>query len=93
MRRSFLFPLTVTAVLLTAAAASAQPSGELKAKVEAKMRQLQPWTTDPEMVAAVKAHNAVLPADAREMTNAKWKSLSILDRSSAPTPATRRRWP
>jgi hypothetical protein len=69
--------------------AQTPPSGELKAKVDAKVKQLQSWSTAPEMVAAVKAHNANPPADAKGMTNDKWKSLSIMDpfvRSYTKTP-------
>jgi hypothetical protein len=52
---------------------------ELKAKVEARAKQLQGWSTDPVIVAAVKAHNASPPAGAKDMTQEKWKQLSILD--------------
>lgn len=80
MRRSF--PMAAAAglaALAFAATSQAQPAGELKAKVDAKIKQLQPWSVDPGLVAAVKAHNANPPADAKQMTNEKWKTLSILD--------------
>jgi hypothetical protein len=54
-------------------------SPELKAKVEAKAKLLQSWSTDPAIVAAVKARNAAPPAEAAGMTNDKWKSLIVLD--------------
>ncbi len=54
---------------------------EIQAKVEAKAKQLKSWSTDPMIVEAVKAHNANPPAEYRDMTQEKWKSLSILDPS------------
>jgi len=54
------------------------PAG-IKAKVEAKIKQVQGWSTDPTIVAAVKAHNSNPPAEDRAMTNAKWSQLTVLD--------------
>lgn len=50
---------------------------EIKAKAEAEIQKLKVFETDPEVVAAVRAHNSA--ADQKEMTNEKWKSLSVLD--------------
>jgi hypothetical protein len=70
----------VVAVLILASAGLAQPlTGDLKAKVEAKIKELQSWSRNPEVVLAVKAHNANLPADAKGMTQEKWKQLTVLD--------------
>jgi len=55
------------------------PSGELKAKIEAKVKELSAWSTDADIVAAVKAHNTNPPADAKAMTNEKWRQLTLLD--------------
>jgi len=52
---------------------------ERKAKVEAKAKQLQSWSVDPQIVAAVKAHNTVPPPEDKAMTNEKWKQLTLLD--------------
>jgi hypothetical protein len=52
---------------------------ELKAKVDAKVKELQAWSTDPKIVDAVKAYNEAPPAEAEAMTNEKWKGLSLLD--------------
>jgi len=52
---------------------------DLKPKVEAKLKQLQVWSTDPVIVAAVKAYNANIPAENKAMTQEKWQGLSILD--------------
>jgi hypothetical protein len=55
------------------------PPADLRAKVEAKVKELQSWSKDQTIVSAVKAYNAKPPADLRQMTNDRWKSLSILD--------------
>lgn len=52
---------------------------EVKAKVEAKAKQLQALGTDPKVVAAVKAYNSAVPPEAAAMTNDKWKGLTQLD--------------
>jgi hypothetical protein len=54
-------------------------SPEMKAKVDAKLKELQAWSTDAAIVAAVKAYDAAPPAEAVAMTNDKWKGLSLLD--------------
>jgi len=52
---------------------------DLKLKVESKAKLLLAWSTDPTIVAAVKAHNASLSAAEQAMTNDKWKALTQLD--------------
>src|ERR1041384_5170003 len=52
---------------------------EVRAKVEAKTKQFQSWSTDQTIVAAVRAYNANPPAESRAMTQEKWKQLTILD--------------
>jgi hypothetical protein len=52
---------------------------EAKGKVEEKIKQLQAWSTDPQIVAAVKAHNTSMPAEDKAMTNEKWSKLTVLD--------------
>ena len=63
---------------------------EIKPKLEIKIKGLQSLSTDPQLVNAVKAHNATAPsAEAEAMTNDKWHSLSVLDpfvRATAKTP-------
>lgn len=51
----------------------------MQAKVNAKIKQVQAWSTDPTVVAAVKAHNSNPPAEDKAMTNAKWAELTVLD--------------
>jgi hypothetical protein len=52
---------------------------ELKAKIDTKVVQLKSWASDPVLVQAVKARNANAPAECRQMTNEKWKGLTLLD--------------
>ena len=54
-------------------------SPAVKAKVEAKLSELKGWSSDPAIVAAVKAHNANPPAEDKAMTNEKWTQLTVLD--------------
>ena len=51
----------------------------LQAKVDAQVKQIQAWASDPVLVNAVKAQNASLPADFAAMTQDKWKDMSKLD--------------
>jgi len=67
----------------------AQVPPELKSKLDAQIKLLQAISADPQVVAAVKAHNAAPSADAATMTNEKWAGLSLLDpfvRTVAKTP-------
>lgn len=52
---------------------------DLQAKVTAKIKTFQAWSTDPQVVAAVKEYNASPSAEAKEMTTDKWKGLTIMD--------------
>ena len=78
MLRNLVFR-TTAAVLWTALVASAQLTPAIKAKVDAKAKQLQAWGSDPQVISAVKAYNANPPAEAKDMTNDKWKGLTLLD--------------
>ena len=69
----------LSVVFLAGTGLSQSMSPEIKTKVEAKARQFQAWSTDPVIVAAVKAHNANPPAEDKAMTNEKWAQLTVLD--------------
>jgi hypothetical protein len=72
--------LVLPLLLVFAIPCAAQAPPEIKAKLDAKIKQLASLSTDPEIVDAVKAHNAATPsADASGMTNERWHSLSVLD--------------
>ena len=72
--------LAAFAAVILASGAAAQPlTPEVKAKVDAKLKEIQTWSCDPVLVAAVKAHNAGLSADEKVMSNEKWSKLTVLD--------------
>jgi hypothetical protein len=52
---------------------------EIRANLDNKIKQLQSWSADPTIVAAVKAHNSNMPAEDKAMTNEKWSKLTVLD--------------
>jgi hypothetical protein len=67
-------------VLICAVASFSQAPPEIKSKLDAKIKQLSSFSTDPEIVNAVKAHNATPPAgEALTMSNEQWHSLTVLD--------------
>jgi hypothetical protein len=67
-------------VIMCAIAGWGQAPPEIKAKLDAKIKQLTALSTDPEIVNAVKAHNATpASAEAAAMTNDRWRGLSVLD--------------
>lgn len=57
-----------------------QAPPEIKAKLDAKIKQLAVFSTDSEIVKEVKAHEATpAGAEAAAMTNEKWHGLTLLD--------------
>jgi hypothetical protein len=73
--------LSFTAAMawLATALTAAPPTAELKAKLQEKAKEIRWMSTDPKVVAAVREHNASLSAEAKAMTQEKWKSLPVLD--------------
>jgi hypothetical protein len=74
--------IMLCAMVIVAVAVSglAQAPPELKAKLDAQIKQLQAISADPQVVAAVKEHNAAAPsAEVTAMTNEKWAGLSLFD--------------
>jgi len=70
---------TILAVMVTALFVNAQDlTAEQKAKVDAKLKLFSVWGTDAKVVEAVKAFNANPPAAAKEMTQDKWKTLTLI---------------
>lgn len=81
MRALFGSALITLAVSLSLCGASmCQAPPEIKAKLDAKIKHLESFETDPQVISAVREHNAK-PAspEAQSMTNEKWHSLSVLD--------------
>jgi hypothetical protein len=60
-----------------AAAAGLDPA--MQAKLDAQVKVIQGWASDPAVVSAVKAQNAAPPAEFAAMTQEKWASLTVLD--------------
>lgn len=54
-------------------------SPEQQAKVDTLLKGFQAWGTDAKVIEAVKAYNANPSAEAKAMTNDKWKGLTVLD--------------
>jgi len=71
--------LSSLSVLILSTATLAADAEATKAKAGAKAKQLSWLSTDPQVVAAVKAYNANQPAEAKAMTQEKWKTLPVLD--------------
>ncbi len=65
-------------VLIVLVSAGQALDDAVKAKVDAKIVQYTPWSTDAKIVSAVKAFNAAPPAYTKEMTQDKWKALTLL---------------
>ena len=71
--------VTVLAILVSTAGFSQAPP-ELKAKLDAKIKQLQQISVEPQVVDAVKSYNAATPSpEAKAMTNEKWHGLTLFD--------------
>ncbi len=70
-----LFLALCVATVLRAASLDAP----VQAKVDARVTEIKAWASSPVIVAAVKAHNASLPAEHAALTQEKWKSLTVLD--------------
>ena len=61
---------------VSATASFAQNAG----KLEAEIKQLELFSTDPQVVSAVKSYNSTPPsAEAKAMTNDRWHSLTLFD--------------
>jgi len=69
----------LTLACLTVLRADPVITPELQAKVDAKIVEIRQWAAETDVVAAVVAHNASLPAEHAAMTDAKWKSLNVID--------------
>lgn len=69
-----------TAALLCTAAGFAQAPPALQAKLNEKVHELEAISSDHHVVSAVEAYNAAPPsAEAKGMTNEKWRSLTLFD--------------
>lgn len=69
----------VLIALFAAPAAAAGLDPAMQTKVDAQIKAIQGWASDPAIVSAVKAQNANPPADFAGMTQDKWAALTVLD--------------
>ena len=75
-----LVTLTVSFLALGSTLARAEAlAPEKQALLDAKIAEIKAWAADPVIVKAVVAQNASLPAGFAEMTQEKWKALTLLD--------------
>lgn len=52
----------------------------IQAKIDARIKDITAWGTDPALVEAVRAHNASpLPPEQAALTQDSWKALTVLD--------------
>ncbi len=51
----------------------------VQARIDAKVKEIQGWASDPVIVKAVAEQNATPPAEFASMTQEKWKNLTVLD--------------
>ena len=70
----------IAALLLVWGPAGAKISDPAaQARVDEQIKVITAWAADPVVVDAVRAHNAALPPDQRDLTQEKWSTLSVLD--------------
>jgi hypothetical protein len=72
--------VNVALFLLYFIIAFAQAPPELQAKLSAEIKHLEAYSTDPQVVGAVKSYNAAPRSpEEKAMTNQKWHDLSLFD--------------
>jgi hypothetical protein len=71
--------LVVAAALALTAPLHAAVDAALQAKLEPYFVKIEAWAADPTIVQAVAAQNTTLPAASAELTQEKWKALTVLD--------------
>lgn len=79
-RLALLVSASLLALEPSTAPAAQQPTPlPIQARVDAELAQITQWASDPVIVAAVRAHNAALPADEEAIDQERWHSLATLD--------------
>lgn len=75
-------PIRLASLLLVACVSSALHAmlpPEQQAKLDAKIADIRLWAADPAVTQAVVAQNTATPPAFAEMTQEKWKTLTVLD--------------
>lgn len=75
----FYLGLVLAAGVMTGAAAAAQITPAMQAKINAEITAAQALASDPAIVEAVKAQNASAPANFAGMTQEKWAAAAASD--------------
>jgi hypothetical protein len=70
--------LSVAGLVAMSFGADAGLPPDIKTKIDAKIALYKAWETAPEIVKAVKDHNANPPAEYKDMTNDKWKAVTVM---------------
>ena len=74
---------SIAAVLLACLVAGPAAAGPIdpavQAKVDAQVKAIQAWASDPAIVKAVAAQNASAPAEFAAMTQDRWAAATVLD--------------
>lgn len=76
--KQILIAVAITTLAIAHAQAQ-QVEPAVQAKIDAMVKQIQSWASDPAIVNAVKAENANPSAAVTAMTQDAWKKLPILD--------------
>jgi hypothetical protein len=80
MKKAFVLAFALATVVgLGAPTAAAAVDPAMQAKIDAQVKTIQVWASDPAIVNAVKAQNANPPAAHKAMTQEKWASLTGFD--------------
>ena len=77
--RSPLIAMFATLLCLSQFAAAASLDATQQGKVDAKVKEIQSWTADAAIVAAVQAYNSAKSPEAAAMDQGKWTATSVID--------------
>ena len=80
MTRTASLAMKMAMLLFVSATSFGQAPPELQAKLNAKIKHLEAFSTDLQVVSAVKTYNSTTPSpETKVMTNEKWHSLTLFD--------------
>ena len=71
--------LTAGLVAVANAVVAEELDASLQVKVDAKVKAIQTWAANPAIVSGVQARNASTPPELADLTQEKWKALTVLD--------------
>jgi hypothetical protein len=71
------FLALAASLLAVASAQTVTPA--VQTKIDAHLKQIAAWAAEPNIVEAVRAHNAALPPEQASLTQEKWRAATVLD--------------